>query len=264
MTLLTVSGAWRARLAAAVNAPPLRPREILWWRAQRIGSVEPDLFPRAGLVDLVRQDAQGWHVQGELTASLAGIAAGLRDAGLAHVWRDELLGVRDAGGALIGEIERAAVRPLGIATEAVHLLALDEHGRHWFQQRAFDKDTDPGRWDTLVGGMVPACDDVRQALARETWEEAGLRLAQLHDVRHGGRIRAARPSESVPHGYLVQDIEWFTCCVPAGAEPHNQDGEVAQFRTMEADEVVRRLQDDEFTLDAAMLLMAGFGREAAG
>ena len=49
MTALAVAPAWRERLRARADAPPLRPRVPLWWQAHRIGSVEPDLFVRAGL-----------------------------------------------------------------------------------------------------------------------------------------------------------------------------------------------------------------------
>ena len=73
-------------------------------------------------------------------------------------------------------MERAVVRPLGITTFAVHLLASPD-GRHWVQQRSLTKPNDPGLWDTLMGGMIPASDSMAQALERETWEEAGLRLS---------------------------------------------------------------------------------------
>ena len=36
-----------------------------------------------------------------------------------------------------------------------------------------------------MGGMVSAADDLPQALARETWEEAGLRLDQLQALTYG-------------------------------------------------------------------------------
>ena len=184
------------------------------------------------------------------------------ERGLAHVWRDEQLAVRSAAGTTLATIERAAVRPLGIATHAVHLAAVDDAGRHWVQQRAFDKATDPGLWDTLVGGMVPACDGLGEALARETWEEAGLRLAQVRALRHGGRTVTRRPSRELPHGYVIETIDWYTCTLPPGVEPVNQDGEVAGFRAMDPEEVVDRLEAGAFTVDAALVLLAAFGGRA--
>ena len=259
MTALVVAPAWRERLRARADAPPLRPRVPLCWQAHRVGSVEADLFARAGLSPgewLSAESAGGWRVEGELTRSLERIAAILRDAGLAHTWRDEQLAVRSKDGSVLGTVERAVTRALGIATQAVHLTATTPDGRIWLQQRAFDKPTDPGLWDTLVGGMVPARDSVEQALARETWEEAGLRLPQLGGLRRGGRIQTRRPFRELPHGYLVETLDWYACTLPDGVLPSNQDGEVAAFACMEAAELAVRLQQDACTVDAALILLA--------
>jgi 8-oxo-dGTP pyrophosphatase MutT (NUDIX family) len=255
--------AWQARHQQRAMCPPLRPRVPLWWGSSRIGSVEPELVKRSGLAAWALlphqgQGEQGWRIRGEdLSATLAAIAAALRERELCHVWRNELLAVCDEAGAVLGVVERAATRVLGITTGAVHLAAVDAQGRHWVQRRAFDKPTDPGLWDTLVGGAVPASDTLTHALARETWEEAGLQLAQVRDLRHGGRTWTQRPAD-VPHGYVVEWLEWFTCTLPAGVQPRNQDGEVAEFRCLDAAEVTQRLQSDEFTIDAAQILLAAF------
>ena len=259
--MLQLPAAWRARLQSLLERPPMRPRVPLWWHGQRIGSVEPGFFTYAGIAGhgLVRGSAAGWHVEGDdLSQSLARLASLLRERRLTHTWRDELLAVRDETGAVLGSVERAAVRPLGVPTHAVHLVGLDPQVRHWVQRRASSKPTDPGLWDTLVGGMVPASDTVPQALERETWEEAGLRLAELQEVRYGGQVVTRRPSPEVPHGYVVEVLDWYLCSVPAGMLPSNQDGEVDEFRAMQDDEVVRRLQAGEFTLDAAAILVAAF------
>jgi 8-oxo-dGTP pyrophosphatase MutT (NUDIX family) len=256
---LLVAPAWRERLHSRADAPPLRPRVPLWWDAHRIGSVEPDLFARAGLADgegLQRADDGGWRIEGELGRSLERIAAVLRDAGLAHTWRDEQLAVRGEGDSVLGTVERAVTRALGIATHAVHLTATAPDGRIWLQQRAFDKPTDPGLWDTLVGGMVPACDGLEEALARETWEEAGLRLSQVEALRYGGRIETRRPFRELPHGYVVETLDWYACTLPDGVTPSNQDGEVAAFACVDAGELALRLEQDACTIDAALILLA--------
>lgn len=262
MSPLRPAAHWLARLRAEAARPPLRPREPLLWQATAIGSVEPDLFARCAGLPLERRQGE-WHVLGaELSPALARIAAALRTADLAHVWRDELLGVRDDAGRLLGAVERAVVRPLGIATHAVHLLGFDGEGRHWVQQRALDKPNDPGLWDTMVGGMVPATDSLEAALERETWEEAGLRPQQLRALRHGGHVLVQRPSAELPHGYVVERLEWYTATLGPGVAPQNQDGEVLQFALLDTAELMARLERDEFTLDAAALLLAACDAEA--
>jgi 8-oxo-dGTP pyrophosphatase MutT (NUDIX family) len=259
------AAAWRARLAAAAQAPPPRPRVALWCGGERIGSVEPDLFARAGLDrgPLVRPEAQGWRLgAGDPTHVLAQVAQALRDTGLAHTWRDEQLVVRGDAGTAFGTIERGAVRALGIATQAVHLSAVAPDGSIWVQQRAFDKPTDPGLWDTLVGGLVPVDESLEAALARETWEEAGLRPEQLRGLRPGGCITTRRPMRELAHGYVVEELHWWLGELPQGVHPRNQDGEVAGFACMQPDALRAALERDAFTIDAALILLAAHGDPA--
>jgi len=252
---------WLAALHAGADRPPRRPRVPLWAGTARIGSVEPDLFHAAALrpalvAPTARGGEAGWQINGDdFTASLHELAAGLRAAGLAHVWRNEQLAVTDQQGRCIATVERAVVRPLGITTFAVHLVGLSPDRRHWVQQRSLTKANDPGLWDTLMGGMIPAADSIAQALERETWEEAGLRLDQLAELRRCGRISIRRPASEEGAGYVVEHIDWYRCIVPQGVMPVNQDGEVAHFALMDGDEVAARLQRDEFTIEAALILL---------
>ncbi|MBI2772146.1 MAG: NUDIX domain-containing protein [Burkholderiales bacterium] len=258
---------WLARLQAAAAQPPRKPREPLWAGSALIGSVEPDFPKRIGqqsaptvrevLQKTERDGVTGWQLHGDPTAALGLIAFAMRDAGLAGAWRDEQLAVADENGVRVGTVERAAVRPLGIATHAVHLAARSPDGRHWVQQRALTKANDPGLWDTLMGGLVSAADSLEQALERETWEEAGLRVPQLQGVRRGGLIPTRRPSaDGGGAGYVVEHIAWFECVLPAAVAPDNQDGEVSQFALLRPQEVLARLVAGEFTLEAALVLCA--------
>lgn len=247
---------WIERLRAEAEAPPRSPRVPLTWAGQRIGSVEPGAMRSLGLPRLLREAAAGWEVLGELTPALGSIAEALRANGHVRAWRNEQLAVTDELGGVLGSIERGATRALGIQTHAVHLLGFTRDGRQWTQQRAWSKPNDPGLWDTLVGGMVPAGESLEGALARETWEEAGLRFDQLQGIGHGGHVVTRRPSSEVAAGYVVERLDWFRCVVPDGVVPSNQDGEVAGFALLEEAEVTARLERGEFTVDAALLIVA--------
>ena len=59
----------------------------------------------------------------------------------------------------------------------VHLHVLDLSGKLLLQKRAGSKDTNPGLWDTSVGGHVRAGEGVRDALEREAREELGIDAA---------------------------------------------------------------------------------------
>lgn len=206
---------------------------------------------------LLKEEQSGWHLmlgQNDVTTGLNQLADLLRDAGLAGAWRNEQLAVRNESGAQIGTVERGAVRPLGIATLAVHLVGQSTDGRFWVQQRAFDKPNDPGKWDTLMGGMVSAEDTVETALERETWEEAGLNIADLKNLHHGGRQSNCRPSSDGAAGYMQEFIEWYVATLPDGLMPINQDGEVAQFALIDEARLIAGMERGEFTREASLIM----------
>ena len=206
---------------------------------------------------LLKEEPSGWHLllgQNDVTTCLNQLADLLRDAGLAGAWRNEQLAVRNESGGQIGTVERGAVRPLGIATLAVHLVGQSPDGRFWVQQRAFDKPNDPGKWDTLMGGMVSSVDTVETALERETWEEAGLNIADLKNLRYGGRQSNCRPSSDGAAGYMQEFIEWYVATLPDGLMPINQDGEVAQFALIDQAHLLAGMERGEFTLEASLIM----------
>lgn len=243
---------WLAELRRRASQPPLRPREPLLLGQAVIGSIEPELGRRMAEAGLpLRAAANAWQITSHDDDSLAELAHWLRDHGLASRWRDELLPVTDAAGHRHGAIERAAVRPLGITTHAVHLVGRHPDGRFWVQQRAFDKATDPGLWDTLVGGLMSADEDVPKTLERETWEEAGLHLSELDALRPLGHLQIRRP---VHEGYMVEKASLFQAVLPLRAQPANQDGEVAGFACLDAQALRDQLAGGGFTLEAALIL----------
>ncbi|RYY58855.1 MAG: NUDIX domain-containing protein, partial [Comamonadaceae bacterium] len=247
---------WIASLAARAERPPARPRLPLVWNGIAIGSAEPAVLQLLQLPGTLSLDGDGFMLHGEPAQALARVAEALLAAGRVTAWRNEQLAVTDEQGRVLGTVERGVTRLLGIATHAVHLLGVDDSASHWLQLRSLTKPDDPGLWDTLVGGMVPAGESAASALERETQEEAGLALSQLRGVRLGGTVTTRRPSGSVPHGYIVERLTWYDCIVPGGVVPVNRDGEVAEFRRMAPEELAQRLQRDEVTVDAALMLVA--------
>lgn len=249
--------AWIATQRARADRPPMLPRSRLTFGTDIcIGSIEPSLAIRMQSDGLpLRPTDDAWLIDAPAAPSLEAIARWLDTHRLASRWRNELLSVTDDAGNAIAAIERAAVRPLGITTHAVHLIAHAPNGDAWVQQRALDKATDPGLWDTTMGGLVSAGESIRQTLARETWEEAGLRIEALRDVSQRGRFTVRRP---VDNGYMVEHIHVFGATVPAGLAPLNQDGEVAAFECVPRDVLRQRLLAGRFTLEAGLILADGW------
>jgi 8-oxo-dGTP pyrophosphatase MutT (NUDIX family) len=252
---------WWLRLLERAEQPPVRPRRPLCIEAATscVGSIERWLayHLRAARLPLRLHDDGVEVLNGAPDAALAGIARWMNAQGLGGKWRDELLPVTDQDGTRQAAIERAAVRPLGIATFAVHLIGLTTQGGVWVQQRALDKATDPGQWDTLMGGLVAEGERSASALERETWEEAGLRIADLQALRPVDRITIRRP---VSEGYMVEHIDVFEAVVPDEIEPLNQDGEVERFECLAPLALLEQLAGGRFTLESALMLAASLRR----
>ena len=265
-----VNAAWLQRLHERLDEPPSQPRTPLALAVGSalpvavIGSIEATLaLDLAGAGLPLRDAGDAWQIEvpdeTAIASTLAAVAQWLLANGRAGAARDELLAVTDTAGRSVGAIERAVVRPLGIATHAVHLVVRDERGQAWVQQRAFDKATDPGRWDTTVGGLVAAGESIAQTLLRESWEEAGLRVETLEALAAFGRFTVRRP---VADGYMVEHIEMFDALAPVGLAPANQDGEVERFECLDRAALVERLHADAFTPEAAMILARWLERRA--
>ena len=56
----------------------------------------------------------------------------------------------------------------------VHLHVLNSNNEIYLQKRAKNKDVQPGKWDTSVGGHVDYGETIEEALKREAFEELGI------------------------------------------------------------------------------------------
>ena len=187
-----------------------------------------------------------------LDAVLRTVALALRDAGCIRAWRGELLDVM-AEGRPLARIERGAVRPLGLLTQAVHLNGWSADGRLWVARRALDKSTDPGLWDTLAGGLVAAGEPIESALLRESYEEAGLPAVAL--AAHGPLRTVLRMHRRLDDGYQVENVLNSDCVLAEGTVPRNLDGEVLEFRCVAMPELWDMIQHGAFTLEAELAIL---------
>jgi 8-oxo-dGTP pyrophosphatase MutT (NUDIX family) len=204
----------------------------------------------------------------ELDTLLAELALTLKNAGCAPGWRNELLDVwtdESLGSRIaptrIAAIERGAMRALGLTTRAVHLSGWSEDGRLWVAQRSHTKATDPGMWDTLVGGLVGNQEDPNIALLRESDEEAGL---DAPDLICRTPIRTiAHMRRQIPEGFQTETVMTSECVLPQGVIPSNRDGEVAEIQLYDTQTIYNMLKQDAFTLEASIVITEDLWQRAS-
>lgn len=214
-----------------------------------------------GLSDALQVRGDGVALQLDAAgrdAELARLNATLRDQGLVRAWRNELYPIPDpAGGPPLAAIERASSRFWGTATLGAHCTGwvAGDDGRPaalWIAQRSFDKATDPGAFDNLVGGGVPMGQSPWDTLLREGWEEAGLPEDVMRRARPGRVLQLRR---DIPEGLQLEWIHSHDLCLRPGERPVNQDGEVHAFSLLPVAEALALAAGDTMTVDAALVTL---------
>lgn len=220
------------------------------FQGARIGWLRPALAARlAAWPDAFRISEQ--HVQLMQAEALAPILAQLSKEGLIPGWRNERYRVEG-----LFDIERAAARPFGLTTHAVHVNGIVPGKGMWLARRSATKPIDPGLLDNLVGGGMTAGLSEQEVLVKEAWEEAGIGAALARTATRGGTVRILR---EVPEGVQSELIYVYDLALPGDFTPQNQDGEVSQFILSPFDKIL----DKELTFEGALVAKDYFNRRQA-
>jgi 8-oxo-dGTP pyrophosphatase MutT (NUDIX family) len=190
--------------------------------------------------------------------ALARMNAALHLDGLIRAWRDEPFSLfHPADGRVLATFERASTRFWGTLTLGAHAngFVADAAGRPthlWIARRAWNKATDPGRLDNLIGGGVPHGQTPLETVVREGWEEAGLTPAQMQRLSAGRVIELDR---DVPEGRQFERLHVYDLELDARVVPANQDGEVAQIMRVDVEEAAHVALSGQMTVDAALVTL---------
>lgn len=87
----------------------------------------------------------------------------------------ELFPIVDVNGNVTGKASRQECHSGSMLLHpVVHLHILRPGGYIYLQKRSMNKDIQPGKWDTAVGGHVDYGETIEEALSREVREELGF------------------------------------------------------------------------------------------
>ena len=117
----------------------------------------------------------------------------------------------------------------------VHVLVFNRRGELLLQKRYRLKDTEPGRWDTSVGGHVNIGEDIRSAAEREMQEELGI---AAHSLSHLYDHFFSNQQET-------ELVSTFTC-IFEGAFHINRE-EIDEIRFWSTDDIREKLESGIFS-----------------
>lgn len=92
-----------------------------------------------------------------------------------HAIKEEWFPLVDEAGQVVGKATRRECHSGSkLLHPVVHLHLFNPEGALYLQKRSMEKDIQPGKWDTAVGGHIDYGETVEAALRREAREELGI------------------------------------------------------------------------------------------
>lgn len=167
-------------------------------------------------------------------------------------------GTREQGLLLL---DRAAAPYFGIRAFGQHINGyIRDNGelKLWLGRRSDDRLYYPGSLDNLVAGGLPATIGLRENLAKECWEEAGIGSDMAAQAKAVGAITYNLETEKglKPDTLYCYDLELQT-----EFRPRCIDGEVAGFELLSIRDVMKIVSEtDDFKLNCNLVLIDFFIR----
>ena len=144
----------------------------------------------------------------------------------------------DREGKVIGEATRNECHSLTFLLHPViHCIIINKNGQWLLQKRSMDKDVQPGKWDTSVGGHVQAGERIEDALKREVMEEVGINILPNECKFLHKYIMKSDVEEEYVYSYSLVKDSGFA----------KQDSEIDELKFFDIEEIKGKLGSGFFT-----------------
>jgi isopentenyldiphosphate isomerase len=169
--------------------------------------------------------------------------------------QEEWFDIVDTTGKVIGRAPRSAVHGNPeLLHPVVHVHIFNSRGDIFLQKRVENKDIQPGKWDTAIGGHISSGETLEHALRREAEEELGISLAQFQPLFR--YVHRSEVESELVHGFLLQEEGPFF--------PNRQEISEARFWTVAEikDSLGKKIFTPNFEKEFELLLKI-FSRESS-
>jgi isopentenyldiphosphate isomerase len=150
--------------------------------------------------------------------------------------KTEYFPIVDDSGLVIGKASRQDCHSGSFLLHpVVHLHVMNNKKELYLQKRSPDKDIQPGKWDTSVGGHVDYGEDIENAILRESGEE--LSISNIHPIfLHKYKFVSEVEAELVHSYYIIYD-----------GEIHPDPVEISEGRFWTLEEILQNTGKNIFT-----------------
>lgn len=150
---------------------------------------------------------------------------------------EEFVPLVDEDGKIIGRASRGEVHNGSFQMHpVVHLHVIRDDGALLLQLRPKNKQIQPGKWDTAVGGHVSWGEPIEKALQRETAEEIGLK-----------KCKPLFAKKYIWESEIEKELVFVFVYRSNGDDKFNYTDEVADLRWWTQSEIKRNLKKGVFT-----------------
>lgn len=157
---------------------------------------------------------------------------------------EELIDVLNEDGTKTGEVvTRKEVHEKGLWHRIVVIAIIDKEGHILMQQRAKDKETNPGKWDVSVAGHVSAGQTSIEAAIREVKEEIGIDLEEK-DLQYKLTYQTGRKVKDHFYANHIFDVYLVKTKVIDVSKIKIQESEVEQVKLCNLEEVQHMLSNN--------------------
>lgn len=150
--------------------------------------------------------------------------------------QEELVDLVSPEGKIVGRAPRSMVHGNpDLLHPVVHVHIVNSRGEIFLQKRTLTKETQPGKWDTAVGGHVSSGETIEHALVREAEEELGISHVKFTPIFR--YVMRNEVESELIHAFLLMDEGPF----------YPDPLEISEARFWKLTEIENNLGGDIFT-----------------